>query len=230
MIALVGLTREGRDPGFVEIDSLPRRPALNYTGFLIQCSPAPAGLIQWILEMRASREQVPIGGVMDPGDPYLYALAESGVQLRPLLRASEIPDGRRIPTAVLHGFREATIEGHIREAWLSERTAAGHDNAREAEDVLSAVVAVGSMGAGVLTLTRCLGLTRNTTYRLFEKLGLPTPAAALRRVRHDAVQMRVEIFGMDERVAREAGGWLSPQAFEKARYRRRRRGTNWGGE
>jgi AraC-like DNA-binding protein len=230
MIALVGLTREGRDAGFVEIDSLPRPPALNYSGFLIQCSPAPGGLIQWILEMRAGRGRVPIGGVIEPGDSFLYALAKSGVQLRPLLRARDITDGRCVPTTVLHRFRDATIEGHLLEAWLSERTAAGHDDAPEAEHVLSAVVAVGPTGGGVPTLARCLGLSRNTTYRLFEKLGLPTPAAALRRVRHEAVQMRVEIFGMDERVAREAAGWLSPQAYEKARYRRRRRGTNWGGE
>jgi hypothetical protein len=46
MIALVGLTREDRDAGFVEIEALPRPPALKYSGFLISCSPAPDGLIE----------------------------------------------------------------------------------------------------------------------------------------------------------------------------------------
>jgi hypothetical protein len=186
-------------------------------------------LIEWIVEMRASRERLPIGGVVDPGDPFVFALAEAGVQLRPLLRADEIADGC-IPTEVLHRFRDATVEGLILDGWLSERMAEGHDNTPEAEHALRAVVAVGPTGAGVPSLVRCLDLTRTTVYRLFEDLGLPPPAAALRRVRHEVLQIRVERFGMDEAVAREAAGWFNSRAYEIARYRRKRRGTNRSGK
>jgi hypothetical protein len=224
MIALVALTRAGSDPGFIEIDALPRPPALKYSGFLIQCSPAPNGLIEWILEMRSTRPHLPIGGVVDPGDPFLFELAASGVQLNHLLRADEIADGC-IPTEVLDQFRDDTVDGLVRDALVSELMAEGYDITSEVERILRAVAAVGSRGAGVPSLVTCLGLSRTGVYRLFQDLGLPPPGEALRRVRHMALRIRVQKFGLDEAVAREAVGWLSPRAYENARYRLAALGT-----
>lgn len=229
MIAVVRRTRGIHYAGFVEIESLPQPPALRYCGFLIECTPAPAGLIEWIQEVRATRERLSIGAVVDPGDPLLFTLAKAGMRLGPLISAAEAVDGRILIEA-LYQLRDATVEGLVLEAWLSRRMAAGYDNTPEIEDALSAVVAVGSTGAGVPSLVRHLELTRTEVYRLFEDLGLPPPGAALRRARHEVLEIRVEKFGMDEALAREATGWLNPRAYEIARYRWRRRGTNCSGK
>jgi hypothetical protein len=183
-------------------------------------------VIDWYCEMRHSRKYVPIGGMVDPADEFAFSLAESGVHLQPLLRASQFADGR-VPTSVLQRIRDAAVEGRIIEAWRTRRSEAGLDDTREVEELLAAAVAVGVSGAGIPTLIARLGLLgsvgRATLYRRFERANLPPPGELLRQARLESMSVRLEL-GMDRVAACAAAGWLTPQAYASA-LRRFRRAT-----
>jgi hypothetical protein len=219
MIALVGLFPEASHAWIDRLQSLPLSPAWKYSGFLIGCSRPSSTVIEWYRETRQSRKYVPIGGIVDPADEFAFSLAESGVHLRPLLRADELLADGRVPTSVLHRLRGAAVEGRIIEAWGTRRSEAGLDDTREVEELLAVAAAVGVSGAGIPTLLARLGLLgsvgRATLYRRFERANLPPPGELLRRARLESVSVRLEL-GMDRVAACAAAGWSTPQAYANA--------------
>jgi AraC-like DNA-binding protein len=227
MIAVVGLTPEVRCGWVAELDSLPRAPALAYSGFLIGCLPPPDTIIEWYLEMRRTRPHVPIGAVVAPGDPFVFEVARSGVHFEPLLAYDEMPNGR-VPIAILEQLRDSAVEGRILDPWAKESKSrsTGHEDGDDAV-LKAATAAVGAAGGRVSTLCKRLNCKRTTLYRRFERAGLEEPARLLTRARIESVQIRIEL-GMNAAIAREAAGWSTPQAYRKARSRQRG-GTNRGG-
>jgi hypothetical protein len=227
MIALIKFTSSVRPPWILELDTLPHPPALACDGFLINCVPPPDDVIPWFLEMREVQKHTPIGAVVRSNDPFLYSAVEAGVQFRPLLRASEVVDGS-VPKSALNYVQRKALVGRLLKAWAADVQGARGD-AVEIDDLLASAAAVGMNGGGTAALCRLLGHKRSTVYRRYERAGLPPPAHLLRRARLESVPIRLEL-GMDPVTAREAAGWFTPRAYEKARYRHRHHGTDWGGQ